>query len=150
MADPFQIDNTLGFLVGRASRLMAMTLNRKFQDSGYNLSVDHWIILSKLLREGGQKQQHLSSETGSDKTTITRMIDYMENRDWVYRQADQDDRRNKLIYLTNSGKVLQEELTLIAKTANESIEGHLNNEELETCKKVLKDLHAAFNKSHYI
>ncbi len=148
MGDNFQIDNTMGFLVGRAARVMAMTLNRKFHEHGYQLSVDHWIILSKLLREGGQKQQHLSSETGSDKTTITRMIDYMEAQEWLYRQPDEQDRRNKLIYLTDDGKALQATLTEIANTTNEAIEAHLNDAELETCKKVLKDLYAVISQGH--
>lgn len=141
MADAFHIDNTLGFLVGRSARVMAITLNRKFHEAGYNLSVDHWIILSKLLREGGQKQQHLSSQTGCDKTTITRMIDYMENQQWLYRQPDQKDRRNKLIYLTDAGMRLQAVLTEIANQTNEAIEAQLNGEELETAKKLLKDLY---------
>ncbi len=141
MADYSEIDNTMGFLVGRAARMLAITLTRKFHDYGYNLSVDHWVILSKLSREGGQKQQFLSKETGSDKTTITRMIDYLENQNWLYRQADEKDRRNKLIYLTDNGKNLEKELTIIANSTNQFIEDHFNDTELKTCKQVLNNLY---------
>ena len=102
---------------------MAHSLNREFHNAGYQLTVDHWIVLSKLLHEGGQKQQHLSAETGSDKTTITRLIDFMEEQRWVYRQPDEQDRRNKLTY-----------------RFNQQIEEQLDDQELQTCKKVLNDI----------
>jgi len=137
MSKPFYIEHSMGFLVGRAARMMAMNLNRNFADAGYNLTVDHWIILSKLLHEGGQKQQHFSEVTGWDKTTITRFIDYMEERNWVYRAPDTHDRRNKLIYLTNQGKGLQEDLRKIVEDNNNRLENGLDATELQHCKKIL-------------
>lgn len=148
MTNHSRIANTMGYLVGRTARVMAMVLNQKFQDAGYNLSVDHWIILSKICQEGGQKQLHLSAEIGSDKTTITRMIDYMEERNWVYRKPDDHDRRSKLIFLTDNGRNLQEALTTIAVETNESIEAHFHDQELNKCKQVLNEIfHLLGNKS---
>jgi Transcriptional regulators len=140
MEKPHRIDDRTGFLVGRAARVMAHSLNREFHNAGYQLTVDHWIILSKLLHEGGQKQQHLSAETGSDKTTITRLIDFMEEQRWLYRQPDEQDRRNKLIYLTADGQSLQHDLSLIVDQFNEKIENQLDDKELQICKKVLNDI----------
>lgn len=140
MENSHRIDDRTGFLVGRAARVMAHSLNREFHNAGYQLTVDHWIVLSKLLHEGGQKQQHLSAETGSDKTTITRLIDFMEEQRWVYRQPDEQDRRNKLTYLTAEGQSLQYDLSLIVDRFNQQIEEQLDDQELQTCKKVLNDI----------
>lgn len=140
MSQPDRIDDRTGFLVGRAARVMAHSLNREFHSAGYQLTVDHWIVLSKLLYEGGQKQQHLCAETGSDKTTITRQIDFMEEQQWVYRLPDEQDRRNKLIYLTAEGHRLQYDLSLIVDHFNQKIENQLDSKELQTCKKVLNDI----------
>ncbi len=143
MGEPFYIENSMGFLVGRSARVMAMNLNRKFSQAGYAVTVDHWIILSKLLHQGGQKQQYFAQISGHDKTAITRIIDYMEERNWVYRQPDTHDRRNKKLYLTNQGKGLQQDLVKIVKEANEEIEQQLDEQELKTCKKVLREIFGA-------
>ena len=145
MKDDFYIEHSMGFLVGRAARVMAIRLNRKFAEAGYNLTVDHWIILSKLLHEGGQKQQHFSEVTGWDKTTITRIIDYMEERKWVYRAPSDHDRRIKLVYLTNQGKGLQQDLRVIVEKFNRELESQLQQDELLTCKKVLTEIFEVLN-----
>ncbi len=146
MEDDFQIENSLGFLVGRTYKVLAQKLNSNFAKAGYEVSLDHWIILSKLIHEGGQKQQHFSAVTGWDKTSITRIIDFMESRKWVYREADKSDRRIKLVYLTSQGRSLHTELMKIVKKTNYEMENELNQEDLATCKKVLKQL---FEHAHH-
>ncbi len=140
MDNDFCIENSMGFLVGRAARVMAQTLNRNFLEAGYELTVDHWIILSKLLYEGGQKQQHFTEVTGRDKTSITRIIDYMEERKWVYRAPDKHDRRVNSVYLTNQGQGLQADLRKIVEKTNRELESHLDEKDLKTCKKVLNEI----------
>lgn len=76
------------------------------------------------------------------------MIDYMEERNWVYRKPDDHDRRSKLIFLTDNGRNLQEALTTIAVETNESIEAHFHDQELNKCKQVLNEIfHLLGNKS---
>lgn len=140
MEDDFRIENSLGFLVGRTYKLLAQKLNRNFANAGYEVSLEHWIILSKLIHEGGQKQQHFSSVTGWDKTSVTRIIDFMEARNWVYREADKHDRRSKLVYLTNQGRGLHTDLKEVVQQTNYEIEDKFDREELATCKKVLKQV----------
>jgi DNA-binding MarR family transcriptional regulator len=64
----------------------------------------------------------------------------MEEQRWVYRQPDEQDRRNKLTYLTAEGQSLQYDLSLIVDRFNQQIEEQLDDQELQTCKKVLNDI----------
>lgn len=140
MDEEFRIENSLGFLVGRAYKVLALKLNRNFANAGYEVTLDHWIILSTLLHEGGQKQQHFSEITGWDKTSITRIIDFMEDRKWVYREPHNQDRRVKLVYLTNQGRGLHTDLRQVVEKTNREVERELNPGDLATCKAVLRQV----------
>jgi len=99
-------------------------LNRSFTKAGHDITTEQWRILRCLQNKDGQRQQDLANFVYKDKTLITRIVDSMEKRDLVVRVPDRLDRRQKLIYLTNKGKRLQEELMQIAqKTSLEAQQG---------------------------
>lgn len=140
MNSEFCLEDSMGFLVGRASRVLALKLNKNFATAGFDVTLDHWIILNKLLYYGEQKQQTFSEITGWDKTTLTRIIDFMEDRKWVYRAPHKQDRRVKLIHLTTLGKGLHADLRPIVQQTNEEVESQLDPQDLAKCKKVLKEV----------
>jgi len=112
-------------------------LNRSFTKAGHDVTTEQWRLLRCLQRRDGQRQQDLANFVHKDKTLITRIIDSMEKRDLVVRVPDRLDRRQKLIYLTNKGKRLQEELMQIAqKTSLEAQQG-IKEEHLDIFTNVL-------------
>lgn len=56
------------------------------------------------------RMNELSSAVGLDNSTMTRMVDQLVEKDLVFRQADEKDRRLVHIGLTSSGKKLHKEL----------------------------------------
>ena len=111
-------EQSLLFLIKRTSRNFRKRLNRSFAKAGHDVTTEQWRILRCLQYQDGQRQQDLADVVHKDKTSITRIIDSMEKRDLVVRIPDRLDRRQKLIYLTNKGKRLQEELMQIAQTTS--------------------------------
>ena len=65
----------------------------------------------------------------------------MEKRDLVVRIPDRLDRRQNLIYLTNKGKRLQEELMQIFQKTSLEAQGGIDPEQLEIFRKVLAEIH---------
>lgn len=124
-------------LIGKTADRMASRLTSKFRQAGYNISIAHWIVLSHLWQEDGRNQQELGGMTDRHKTAITRAVNWLEERSFVVRVPDNQDRRNKLIYLTHKGKKLKEELFPFAiETIEEAVAG-IPKEKLEACKSVL-------------
>jgi DNA-binding MarR family transcriptional regulator len=100
-----------------------------------------------LQNQDGQRQQDLADVVHKDKTCITRIIDSMEKRDLVVRIPDRLDRRQKLIYLTNKGKKLPEELMQIARQTSLEAQQGINPEHLNICGEVLMKIRSNLSDS---
>ena len=136
--DAYNLEESLGYIVGRTGRSMAHRLNQNFEKGGQNVTCEQWSILHNLWIQNGQNQKDLAALTCKDKTNITRLIHGLEKRKLVVRIPGKDDGRQKLIYLTKKGKDLQQGLLfLVQKTLNEAQDG-IKAEDLKVCKEVLR------------
>ena len=137
MTKTYKLEESLGYMMGRAARSMGMRLNHNFLEAGHNVTCEQWGVLVNLWRRNGQSQQELAGTTCKGKTSVTRLIDILEKRNLVVRTPDKVDRRQKLIYLTNKGKEFQQELLyIVEKTLNEAQQS-IHAKDIDTCKKVL-------------
>lgn len=81
-------------------------------------------ILYVLWNSDGISLKELSDKTGLAPTTLTSMIDHMEQSGLVQRTADKNDRRKFLLYLTNKAMELKTEYDSVA---NKMIEIHFKD-----------------------
>lgn len=64
-----------------------------------------WAPLMHLHRLGdGVQQKVLAARIGIDTSTLVRLIDILESRQLVIRLIDPEDRRGRLIHLTDKGR----------------------------------------------
>jgi DNA-binding MarR family transcriptional regulator len=100
--------------LGRAMTDLKNHLRRNIQlrirEQGIDLTFEMLEILSCLWKKDGVNQQELADLTLRDKSGITYLIDNLVRRDIVTRVEDEKDRRNRLVYLTEKGLVLKEQL----------------------------------------
>lgn len=133
-----KVDNNLNVIIGKASRLMSNRLSKNLAD--FNVTSEQWTILASLWKKNGQTQQGLANIANKNKASITHLIDNMERRNLVYRQADEGDRRNNFIFLTEEGKDLQESLSKIVKKTIKEITRGIDKKDMKLTKKVLKKI----------
>jgi DNA-binding MarR family transcriptional regulator len=76
--------------------------------------MDQWMILTALSTQKGVNQMQVGNSCVRDKASITRLLDMLEAKQWVYRQTDTRDRRTKLVYLTPEGAEVREQALAIA------------------------------------
>jgi DNA-binding MarR family transcriptional regulator len=65
----------------------------------------------------------------------------MEKRDLVVRIPDKLDRRQNLIYMTNKGKRLQEELMQIFQQTSVEAQEGIDSGQYEIFRKVITEIH---------
>lgn len=135
-------EQSLFLLIKRTSKAFRERLNNNFVKAGYDITSEQWRILKCLWCTDGQVQQDLANVVHQDKTSITRIVDSMEKRDLVVRIPDKSDRRQNLIYMTNKGKRLQEELMQIFDKTSLEVQEGINPEQLEIFKKVLAEIYS--------
>ncbi|WP_299453903.1 MarR family winged helix-turn-helix transcriptional regulator [uncultured Microscilla sp.] len=136
----YNLDDSLGYLVNHTARAMSHQLNQNFLQAGFNVTGEQWIVLLQILNDDGLNQQEIACKVGKDKASITRLVDGLEKRNLVVRISDKNDRRNKLIYLTNEGKQVKAELSKIAEKTLTDLQQNIDHADLENCKNVLRQV----------
>ena len=81
-------------------------LQQKFRENNVSLTYEMHQVMLCLWTKDGIRQQDLADKTLKDKTSLTYLIDNLNKRGLVTRMEDKNDRRSKLIFLTNKGKEL--------------------------------------------
>src|ERR1700754_369495 len=76
----------------------------KIKEHGINITFEMIEVMGCLWKKDGINQQEIADLTLRDKSSMTYLLDNLVKRKLVRREEDEDDRRNKLIYLTREGK----------------------------------------------
>jgi DNA-binding MarR family transcriptional regulator len=76
----------------------------------YDLTVEQLHVLKRMDAETGQTQSALCTLTGKSAANITRLLDRLENKNYVVRRKNPEDRRASLVYLTAEGLHIREEV----------------------------------------
>ena len=137
----FKKGELYSFITGKASTAIARRLQKKFNTSGLNLTIEQWSVLYHLWKEDGKSQQELCNATFRDKPSITRLVDNLEKLGLVKRMPSENDRRINKVQLTKQALKLQEEtMALAEETLNEALEG-VPAEHINLCKEVLQKVY---------
>lgn len=123
---------------GKVSSALCRRLNQNFKSSGLPLNADKWAIIQNLYKKDGITQQLLCYQTNYDKVNMTRLIDSLEQDGLVLRVRNKEDKRERRVYLTVSGRDIEEKANFVAnRTLKESLRG-LTPDEIRICQKVLR------------
>jgi DNA-binding MarR family transcriptional regulator len=90
--------------------LLRQDIQVKIREHSINITFEMLEVMSCLWQKDGTNQQEIADLTLRDKSSMTYLIDNLVKRQMVRRVEDENDRRNKLIYLTEEGKALKERL----------------------------------------
>lgn len=134
------IDSSIAYLVGRTSRSIVKRLSKKFSDSDFDVSYEQWSILVHLYRKDGQTQQELARTAVKDKAAVTRLLNILERKNIVLRIPDRNDKRSKLIYLTNKAKDFKLDLIADVKELLVEAEQDISQDEMARCKSTLNKI----------
>src|SRR5712671_6478944 len=134
----FVIEDSLGYLVNRAARLMAHELAERIRPAG--VAIGQWAVLLVLWARDGMTQAELSRVVAIEPPTVVRTIDRMVRDGLVIRAPDQDDGRLSRIYLTERARSLRDELVPLAAAVNGEILNGLTPSEARTLRRLLTKL----------
>jgi DNA-binding MarR family transcriptional regulator len=83
----------------------------------------------------------LAEELFMDKTTVARGLQKLEQNGIIRRVSAKNDKRSKLVFLTEKGRELESEVKNVLKTWDEKISHSLDDNEIENLQKILKKLY---------
>jgi len=104
-SDP--LDQDLGWMLGVLFRAYVKAADHVTSDlpggpRGYQL-------LAAVVRDGTSNQGAIAQRIGIDRTMLTYLIDDLEKLDLVARRPDPQDRRSRLVVVTDKGRALWQE-----------------------------------------
>ena len=136
----------LGRAMAELRVLLRQQIQEKIKENGINLTFEMLEVLSCLWRRDGIIQQEIADYTLRDKSSLTYLLDNLVKRKLVSRVEDGNDRRNKLIFLTQEGLALKDQLYPWAMEVYQAASEKLDETALETAVAVLNQMTVALKK----
>jgi DNA-binding MarR family transcriptional regulator len=98
------------FRLNRLAAEVSAALSSEYQER-YGLDIPEWRVLATLgFRDDACSAQYISHCTRTHKSTISRAVTALMDRQLVERVENEDDRREFRLRLTRKGKTLYEQL----------------------------------------
>lgn len=88
---------------------------------GEDITPMQWSVLAAVLEEPGSAQAHIARRLGIDAVTLGQVIDTLEQKRLVKRQADPADRRGRKLFITRLGSDLRQRLRPVMREAQERL-----------------------------
>jgi len=92
------LERNFGFILNDVARLLRKVYDRRVRALG--LTRSQWWVVTHLYRSEGATQSELADILEVERATLGRLLDRLEDKGWIRRQADARDRRAKRVYLT--------------------------------------------------
>lgn len=121
------------FLPYRLNRL-AEAVSRQFQTiyrKRYGLTRPEWRLLASLGQHGTMTATEVGRDSAMHKTKVSRAVSALEERRWLKRETDPDDRRVERLTLTPAGAKTYGEIVPLARAFEVGLYARLAPEERE-------------------
>src|SRR5689334_3033341 len=95
-------EDTFGFVLHDVARLLRKRFDQRARALG--LTRAQWQVLAHLARAEGINQSGLADILEIENITLGRLVDRLEEAGWVERRLSGQDRRVRLLHLTEKAK----------------------------------------------
>ena len=102
-----------------------------------DLTPPHSGILRAIAAEPGRSQQALSGQLGLLPSRVVAYVDELEDRGYVERRRNPDDRRLHALYLTAAGKKVMGKISELARQHERLMTAGLDPEQRNTLRQLL-------------
>ncbi len=110
---------------------------------GSSLSLSEIYALSILAERAPLSQQELGAALGLEKSSVSRLVQQVEQQGWVQRERDARDSRLRMLRLTDAGAQLAEDLQSQMSEAHATLFARLTPHEQSALLEGLTALHRA-------
>jgi len=135
-----QLQNSISRKVVQLRNQIRNRLNIEFSNAGLDITSEMYSVLRCLWEQDGINQQTISEKSFKEKANLTKLLDNLQKREYVFREVDKIDKRNKRIFLTEQGKAIKKQVLALAEKHLLEIENAIDTEALIIAKEVLDQL----------
>ncbi|MBX9188295.1 MarR family transcriptional regulator [Bacteroides sp. K03] len=122
------------------------TIQRVLKADNIDMTFEMLQVMHCLWKNQGISQQSLAEQTAKDKACLTNLINNLEKKGWVIRREDPEDKRSRLVYLTESGEKLAQRVNPLTKGVYKEIEQHISEKQIQSCLAGMNKITEILNK----
>ncbi len=139
-----RLDTLVDMPLYRFSRLLAEAgaLVVRVCEGRFGITRREWRVLSYLALHDGAPPTELSRRAALDKALTSRVVASLSEKGLVVRVTKPSDRRRALIYLTERGRQIHDEVLPLARRINQEVLAALSDEEVDRLDDMLDRLQA--------
>lgn len=112
----------------------------------YDITTTQFVVLVKLCEKDRMTQKDLALETNYKQSALTLILDKLEAKKLIIREAKENDRRAYLIAITQEGRELEKKVIVLAKELEKRILENISECEINTFLTVLDKIFYNLNK----
>ncbi len=103
-----------------------------------DITPEQFLLIDALWNKGTMSQQKIADSIFKDKNSVTKLVDALEKKGLVVRIADNTDRRQNLIALTNKAEKMKYDAKEVGINCIQSITEGISDEDIINFISVLK------------
>ena len=134
------LEESVGYITRNFFAALRERLSADFKENDFDISIDEWVALSFLNRFDDKNQQQLGELLLQEKTAVTRLLDCMQKEGIIEKTVDKDDKRNKIIRLTEKGKECYKNVVPVVEKAISDAQFGISPEEIESAKLIIRKM----------
>jgi len=124
-----KLENITFYMIDKAIRTYRNYAQKKLRENGYKITIDQWLTIKAILENPGISQQELGAKIFKDNASVTRIIELLVKSQYLEREVNQSDRRKSHLNVTDSGKLIIENVqSLILQNRKVTLSGISVNE----------------------
>ncbi|MFW2351434.1 MarR family winged helix-turn-helix transcriptional regulator [Qipengyuania sp.] len=134
------METNIGYLLSDSGRLLRKTFDERVRSLG--LTAVQARLLMSLVKFPDNNQAFYAERIEVEPITLTRIVDRMEEAGWVERVFDPNDRRARLLHLTDKSREIVEPLRVIVAALVEDMAEGLTAQEQDMLARLLEKVSA--------
>ena len=137
--DDFSLAEFLPYLLNQAAEEASLSFQHLYK-SRYGMLRTEWRVLFHLGMYGRLSAKEIGGRARIHKTKISRAVQKLEDRRFMTRTRDEDDRRMEWLDLTQAGRAAYRDLRAAAQEHDAALVRRFAPEDVKLLKRMLRDL----------
>jgi DNA-binding MarR family transcriptional regulator len=113
------------------------------------LTVPEWRVFATLAQYGKLTAKAVGIHSGMHKTKISRAVEKLENRRWLVRSENQQDRREEFLTLSRTGQKVYASILPDLKSFETAMLSRIKTDRVRRLLRALDDLETALGVARY-
>lgn len=145
--EKLDFENSIGPWLGKTVKIVDYHLQELLNTHNIDLTKEQMIVLKRLHDRDGINQNELAFLTLRNKSSLTRLLNKMQKKNYITREQSQADKRVNHVYLTDLGKDTFKRTRPVIQQIISTVQHNISKNEIDQIIMILKKIQMNFNEN---